>query len=139
MLTRRQRGLRVTLIVLVSAGLLWGTFGGDDEHFPFGPFRMYSTSTRGEITVLEFHGVTTAGTRLVIPAARFGLRRAELEGQRRRLDEHPELLDHIVESYEIFNPDAPRLEHLAVVHAVYRLDSGRPVWTQDRVLATWTR
>lgn len=138
MLTRAQRHLRLTATALVGFGLLAGTFFGNDDNFPFGPFRMYSTSTRDQIAVLVFEGVTVDGQRIDIPSARFGLRRAELDGQRRLLEEDPTLMAHIAESYERFNPDGPHLQALAMVQEIHLLDdSGRPVTSEREVVAVW--
>ncbi len=139
MLTRRQKIVRASLLGAFAAALLWGTASGNDVHFPFGPFRMYSTSTRGHIDVLEFHAVTTDGEKIKLPSSAFGLRRAEFEGLRPRIIEEPELMDDVVASYERVRPDGSELAELRMVHVVYELVDGRPVWTQNRLLASWER
>ena len=40
------RQVRLVMTALVLVALLAGTVFGDDVHFPFGPFRMYSTTDR---------------------------------------------------------------------------------------------
>jgi hypothetical protein len=138
MLSRSQKRLRLATTLLVAAGLLVGTFLGNDDNFPFGPFRMYSTSTRDKVAVLVFEGVTVNGEQIDIPSARFGLRRAELDGQRRRLGTEPDLMAGIAESYHRFNPDEPRLKQLLMLQEIYQLDeSGKPVLFERVLVAGW--
>ena len=137
MLTRAQKVRRASILGAFGIALVWGTVWGNDVHFPFGPFRMYSTSTKDEIAVMEFHGVTPTGEILELPSAAFGLRRAEFEGQRSRFIEQPQLLAHVLDSYEETSPQGPRLTGLRLVHAVFELVDGRPVYRGSRLLAEW--
>ena len=139
MLTRRQKLLRSSILGAFALALLWGTAWGNDVHFPFGPFRMYSTSTRDRIFVMEFHAVTTSGAEVQLPPSAFGMRRAEFDGQRERIISSPELLDAVVESYERARPDGPDLAELDIVYVVYDLVDDRPVFAEEQVLATWER
>jgi carotenoid cleavage dioxygenase-like enzyme len=139
-LTSGGRRIRGIAFVLVLGGLLAGTAWGQDDHFPFGPFRMYSTSTKDEVTVLTFRGTTEQGEKVRIHPQEFGLRRAELDGQVRRLETEPGLIYHIVESYESFNPQGHELRELRVVYEIHPLDEqGRPVGLHTETVATWER
>ena len=79
-----------TVLVLVLAGTLWG----QDDDFPFGPFRMYATAAKptGTVRVAELYGIRADGTRVLLEAHDVGLRRAELEGQLPRFRKDPALL-----------------------------------------------
>jgi hypothetical protein len=141
MLSGRGRSIRMVATGGVLVALFAGTFFGNDDSFPFGPFRMYSVAnkTSGLIRATELEGVTTAGRHLDIGFARFGLRRAEVEGQLERFIGEPADLELLVEAYETRNPDGPVLSELHLVEEVHRLERGRPVETTETRLATWTR
>lgn len=88
------RWTRLTVSALVCLGLLWGTFWGQDDAFPIGPFRMYSTRQRldGRVSWYEVRRVAADGTETLVSGSALGMRRAEIEGQRPRLVDDPELL-----------------------------------------------
>jgi hypothetical protein len=141
MLSRAQKARRLVATAIIGGGLLVGTAWGTDDHFPFGPFRMYSISTRDRVTILKFRGVTEAGSRIEIPSVRFGMRRAELDGQRGRMEVDPslDLMPYIAESYRRFNPNGPELRRLEMYQEIVLLDdSGRPVSTSEETVAEWT-
>ena len=83
-LSRRGRAARVAVTVIGAALLLAGTLWGQDDDFPFGPFRMYATAPdprrrrarhpgRGRRRDRRARSRSTEGNS--------GLRRAEIEGQ----------------------------------------------------------
>lgn len=137
-------GTRVARL-LCSAGLLgglvWGTFWGLDDHFPFGPFRMYSTTDAvdGPIRSLQFEGTSHSGETFPIPSAHFGLRRAEVDGQVERIRRDPSFLTHFVEVYEELNPDEPSLARLRIFHGIDILEGRRPVSYREEDIAVWER
>ena len=140
-MTPRSKSVRLLATALFLLGLLWGTFWGLDDHFPFGPFRMYSTTDEvdGPIRSLMFEGTDASGEAFVIPAARFGLRRAEADGQVTRVREDPEFLRYFVEAYERFNPEASPLSRLRMYYRIDVLEGRRPVDEGEEVIATWER
>ena len=125
---------------MVLAALLAGTFWGDDDHFPLGPFRMYSISNKvdGEIATVSFLATTTSGRTLEVRPERFGLRPAEIEGHLPRLVENPEVLEGLVDAYERLNQDAEDIVVLRLIHEVRVLENGRPLDMEQRVLASWS-
>ena len=132
----RVRLLGTTVVlVLVLVGSVWG----DDDHWPFGPFRMYSTTTRldGRVIVPSFRGVTTQGRTLELRTDDVGLRRAEVLGQLDRLQTRPDLLRLLAVAHARLHPESPHLRSLSLVAGVHRLEGGRPVDFEERVLATW--
>lgn len=135
---RRLRGL-ATAMVLVT--LLAGTAWGEDDHFPFGPFRMFARTTKptGRVTAARIEAVTAAGDTITIHDARLGLRRAEVEGQIPRFRRDPALLEHLVAAYDRFQPEGPELVELRVVNDVSRLTDGRVTSRETLVVATWER
>ncbi len=122
----RRRRLASVLVVL--ALLLAGTVWGDDDAFPFGPFRMYSTRNDPNTPVISTRavGVTAAGEEVRLSGGQVGLRRAEFEGQINRLREQPELLGLLADAFADAHPAAPELVAVQVLHRRYELSDGRP-------------
>jgi hypothetical protein len=130
---------------LVSTGiglllLLAGTAVGTDDHFPFGPFRMYATTNRWDepISVARAEVVDESGARIELTEGNSGVRRAELEGQLGRFRADPALLDGLARAYRDRNPTAPRPVEVTVLlrhHEIgHRGPTGR--W-RDEVVANW--
>ena len=137
---RRARTLATGItIALLVVGSIWG----QDDHFPLGPFRMYSVSNRldGRVTSLQLQGRIGGGARREIEFDRFGLRRAEVQGQVARVDlgDCDLLLAHLAESYDRFHRRGPVLHELHLVYEIDTLDDGRPVAYEQETLASWRR
>ncbi len=115
-------------VLVILALLLAGTVWGDDDAFPFGPFRMYSTRNDPNVPVISTRavGVTATGEEIKLSGGQVGLRRAEFEGQINRLRRDPELLGLLADAYAEDNPDAPELVAVHVVHRRFELSDGRP-------------
>ncbi len=140
MLSGRGRSIRLAATGGILIALLAGTFFGNDDSFPFGPFRMYSVAnkTSGRITATQLEGVIGDGDRIDLQFANFGLRRAEVEGQLQRFLDDPAQLELLVEAYRNKNPGDPELRELYLVQESHQLEGGRPVETVETTLATWT-
>ena len=121
----RLRRLLATSVVL--ALLLAGTVWGDDDEFPFGPFRMYSTRNDPNAPVISTRtvGLTAAGEEVRLSGGQVGLRRAEFEGQVNRIADHPELLGLLADAFSDANPSAPDLVAVQVVQRRFELVDGR--------------
>ena len=135
------RRFRLIAAFLLFGGLLWGTFWGQDDHFPFGPFRMYATTDEvdGPIRSVVLEGTTDTGETFQIPTSRFGLRRAEVDGQVERIRQDSDFLRHFVEAYENFNPEAPQLIRLRIFHRIDVLENRQPVSQHQEDIAVWER
>lgn len=133
--------VRAVAMGAVLVALLLGTWRGQDDHFPFGPFRMYSTTDppSGQITKISFVGITEEGREVTIRSGQFGLRPAEVDGQIPRIKRSPRLVAHLVESYERFNPDQQRLQEFHIVYGIHQLEDRIPVAYEERVIARWQR
>jgi hypothetical protein len=120
--------MRGVALVAIAAGLTIGTFWGDDDNFPFGPFRMFSTTNKldGHVDSAEVWAVTASGAEFQIEWNDIGLRRAEIEGQVPRFIEDPDALRYVADAYEHFNPDAPELVSVKLRESVQTLRDGRP-------------
>ena len=143
MVSSTGRRLRMLATTVVLVMLLAGTFWGQDDHFPFGPFRMYSIRNKldGKIrgAVMEVVDAEGRATAVEIRSDEVGLRRAEIEGQLDRFERDPSLLRHLVHAYEELHPG----QHVAVLrlyHETTRLANGRPAGPVTRALvAEWIR
>ncbi len=125
----------------VSILLLIGTFWGVDDHFPFGPFRMYATKDEvdGPVRSLVFEATDERGNELTLGAGSLGMRRAEADGQVERIRRDPEFLRHFVEAYEAFHPGEPPLVRFRLFHRVFELKNREPVGRSEQTIAVWTR
>ena len=128
---------RLIATVVVLALILAGTLWGDDDEFPFGPFRMYSTRADPNAPVVSTRtvGVTATGDEVRLSGGEVGLRRAEFEGQLPRITEHPELLGPLADAYAEAHPSAPEFVAVQVVQRRYELVDGRQSGEhEDRVV-----
>jgi hypothetical protein len=134
----RLRRLLATSVVL--ALLLVGTVWGDDDSFPFGPFRMYSTRNDPDAPVISTRvlGLTAAGEEVRLSGGQVGLRRAEFEGQVDRIRANPELLGLLADSFAELHPSAPDLVSVEVIQREVELADGHPTGDHtDRVVAEY--
>jgi hypothetical protein len=131
------RRTRLVAAVAVLAVIVGGTVWGDDDAFPFGPFRMYSTRADPNAPVVSTRvvGLTAAGEEVRLSGGQVGLRRAEFEGQLPRIEAHPELLGLLADSYAEKNPDAKELVEVQVVQRHFELSGGQQTGAfDDRVI-----
>ena len=130
---RARLAATAVVLVLLLAGTVWGT----DAHFPFGPFKMYSTRAANDAPVVSTRvvGLTGDGREVRLSGGEVGLRRAEFEGQLPRLVDDPSLLVLLADTYAEHHPGGPELVEVQVVQRHVDLADGEPTgeWT-DRVL-----
>ena len=139
-------GLTARLVAggLALAALLAGTVVGQDDAFPFGPFRMYSTSTQpdGWVTTVALEARLDGGQEwepVRLSPGRVGLSRAEVEGRRAAFESEPELLGGLARAHARLRPDEPRWTALRLLRVRTVLADHRPTGeVQTRVLATWS-
>jgi hypothetical protein len=134
------RRRRVAGFLLAAGLLLAGTVAGEDDHFPFGPFRMYSTADDPDGRVLSTYLQAVGADGVVVPRVgeeHIGLRRAEYEGQLSRVVDSPEVLAELAGVFSQRHPDAPEWVEVSVVQTAYDLVDGEPTGERTSVLATW--
>lgn len=126
-------------VAVVISLLIVSSAWGQDDHFPFAPFRMYSTTTErtGAIAVVKFYAVTTAGEEIEIPASDLGVRRAEILGRADELRKDPSNLSRLARRYAA-RSGAPRLVSLSLVYGIYELEDARPVDYSEKLQARWS-
>jgi len=120
--------------------LLAGTFWGQDDHFPFGPFRMYSTSNPPNAPAPDtrVEGVDSTGALIALDQKSTGIRRAEIEGQQGRYAADPTLLRQVADAYAQRHPGAPALVEVRIVIRWYGITAGRPTGKfTDETVVSW--
>jgi hypothetical protein len=140
-LTSRGRAVRVAATALGLALLLAGTAWGQDDHFPFGPFRMYSTAPDPDADAPDtrVEGVDAGGRTIVLTEANSGLRRAEIEGQQQAYVADPTRLRQVAVAYAERNPGAAPLTEVRIVIRWAGIEDSRPTGTtRDEVVVRWT-
>ncbi|MCA1710503.1 MAG: hypothetical protein LC789_02230 [Actinobacteria bacterium] len=136
------RRARTAATVVGASLLLAGTFFGQDDAFPFGPFRMYATrdDPDGLVVSTRVEAVDSTGRQLVVPDTATGMRRAEIEGLAGRFRDDPGLLADLSRAHDRLHPDEPPYETVRVVQRRYRLQDSRPTGTTtETVVAQWQR
>lgn len=141
MLNRRARLVRLTLTFLVLVALLAGTAWGDDDHFPFGPFRMYSTTNElnGTVNAIRFRAINEDGERSEPRSQDFGMRPAEINGQVGRFRRDPSLLGRLADAYVRLNPERAALVEIELRYGLHHLRDGRPISYSEETVAVWRR
>lgn len=134
------RRVRVAMTLIAAALLVAGSLWGEDDHFPFGPFKMYASAVDPDAPTEDtrVEGVDASGALILITPANSGIRRAEFEGQLPRFADQPELLRAVADAYHRRNPQAPPLTELRVVirwHEVRDFEV-TGAW-EEEVVATW--
>jgi hypothetical protein len=139
-LTTRGRRARIACTLAGLALLLAGTFWGLDDDFPFGPFRMYSTSPAPDQDARDtrVEGVDATGRTVALTETNTGLRRAEIEGQQQAYEKEPARLARIAAAYLRHAPGAAPLREVRIVIRWYEVKHSRPTGnSRDEVVADW--
>jgi hypothetical protein len=132
---------RLAAVVVFGGLLLAGTVVGEDDAFPFGPFRMYSTtdSLDAPVKSTRMEAVDADGRRLPLRGTEVGLRRAEIEGQMARFRAEPRLLRSLATAYRNRNPHRPRLARIEIITRHIELRDGKPTGGHtDTVDVAWS-
>lgn len=137
--TTTGRLVRNLLTAFVLAGVLTSSVWGEDDHFPFAPFRMYSTTTSpsGTVTMPHFEGTTASGKELRLETEELGLRTAEVLGQTERFRRDPALLRRLAQAHDAKRPAGSRLVELALVRGIHSLRAGRPRGYSEEIVSIW--
>ncbi|MBA3489929.1 MAG: hypothetical protein H0T78_10410 [Longispora sp.] len=133
---------RISLTITVATLLLVGSFLGEDDAFPFGPFRMYSTTDALDSPVRDtrVEATDTGGRVFELTEVNTGFRRAEVEGQLGRFERDPGLLGHLATAYTSRNPGASTIARISIVARWHELAGGRPTGaSREETILTWKR
>lgn len=134
----------LTLLLLGLTGLfLAGTVVGQDDWWPFGPWRMFATSTApsGAIYSLSIE-VREGDDASWVPASltptAVGLNRAEVEGRIPQMTRDPAMLGTLARSHAELRPHEAAWSAVRVVRTQVLLEGGTPTGEVRRsTLAAW--
>ncbi len=135
---------RVGLVAVVSTLFLAGALVGDDHWWPFGPWRMFSTSTPPSGAVvsmsIEVRSPDDARWRPTpITLESVGLNRAEVEGRIPQITADPVRLGTLARSHARLRPDDRPWTAVRLVRNEVVIVDRRPTGeVRHVVLATWT-
>ncbi|MEJ3748737.1 hypothetical protein WEI85_36355 [Actinomycetes bacterium KLBMP 9797] len=135
-LTATGRIGRLVATLVAGALLIAGTAWGQDDHFPFGPFRMYSTAPGPDDPAPDtrVEGVDTTGAVVLLTERNTGIRRAEIEGQMPAYRSEPARLRQVADAYASHNPGASALVEVRIVTREEGVKDSRPTGTHEDVL-----
>jgi hypothetical protein len=139
-LTPRGRAARMLVTLFGGVLLLAGTLWGQDDHFPFGPFRMYSTGGAPDAPAPDtrVEGVDARGAVVVLTERNSGIRRAEIEGQQQSYAAEPARLRQVATAYAVRNPGAAALVEVRIVIRWHGVRDSRPTGTySDQTVVRW--
>ncbi|MQM26835.1 hypothetical protein [Glycomyces albidus] len=140
-LSRTGKAVRVAAAVAMVLALMATSVWGEDDYFPFAPFKMYSRATDpdGWVKSTGVILIDAEGERIAISDYDTGFRRAELEGQLPRFREDPGLLAYIAEAYEAAHPGEPEIVAAEIIVKRYELvDGARTGEETEETVAVWT-
>jgi hypothetical protein len=128
----------------MAAALTVGTVWGDDDDFPFGPLRMYSTSSPPNGGVTELAIEARVGNapydRAALSPANVGMNRAEVEGQVPKIVADPAILGTLAAAHARLKPHQPDWTAVRLVRRRHILVDRKPTGQVDvTVVAEWVR
>lgn len=138
---RNGRFVRAGAVVAVAALAITGSLFGQDDDFPFGPFRMYSTTDDPNKPVVEILVFATDehGRRFELNENNSGVRRAEVEGQLAKFVDDLSLEAAMADAWNRRHPSEP-VGRVDIVQRAHELSQGSPTGrVTDTVLATWVK
>lgn len=135
---------RAAVVLALTALFGAGTIVGDDHWWPFGPWRMFSTSQQptGAVWSTGIEVQTAAAPGEWVPAPltpeNVGLNRAEIEGRIPQIQQDPSRLGTLARSHAALRPEAPAWTALRVVRRQLVIVDRRPTGEERvEVLAEW--
>jgi hypothetical protein len=143
---RASTPVRAVLSVLLLAltGLfLAGTVVGQDDWWPFGPWRMFATSTAPSGSVYSLgiqvqRGDDASWVPASLTPTSVGLNRAEVEGRIPQMTKKPDMLGTLARSHARLRPHEPAWSAVRVVRTQVLLDHGTPTGEiRQSTVASW--
>jgi hypothetical protein len=140
--SRRGRIAGVGLVAGLAVLFLAGTVVGDDPWWPFGPWRMFSTSTApsGAVVWLTIEARSPQGgwRPADLTPTSVGLNRAEVEGRMGQMAADPGMLATLARSHARLRPHDAAWTGVRVVRVAAELADGRPTGDRRRdVVVSW--
>jgi hypothetical protein len=137
------RAWRVLLAVVLTGLFLTGTAVGQDDWWPFSPWRMFANATPPSGSVISLRIEVQADPDPAWQVAPLtpttvGLNRAEVEGRIPQMTAKPEMLGTLAKSHARLRPKDPAWRGVRVVRNEVLLTDGVPNGgVRDTVLAEW--
>lgn len=132
------------LLLALTAMFLAGTAVGNDDWWPFGPWRMFSTSTppSGSVVSLRIevqHDNDPTWQIAPLTPNAVGLNRAEVEGRIPEMTADPALLGTLARSHSRLRPDEPPWHAVRVIRNEVLLSAGAPTGAErETVVVQWS-
>jgi hypothetical protein len=139
-----SRGWRVLLLLVLTGLFLAGSAVGQDDWWPFGPWRMFSTSTppSSSVTSLRIEvreGDDPGWQPAPLNPKSVGLNRAEIEGRIPEMTARPAMLGTLARSHSQLRPKEPPWRAVRVVRTEVLLSDGAPTGEiKETQLVAWT-
>ena len=133
-------------VALLAFAVLFcaGSLVGDDDWWPFGPWRMFSTSqaATGSVWSTEIEVQTADARGQWVPAPltpeNVGLNRAEIEGRIPQIQADPSRLGTLARSHAALRPSSAQWTALRVVRRLIVVVDRKPTGeVRTEVLAHW--
>jgi hypothetical protein len=137
--SRPGRIVRVAATLAVILLAFAGSVFGQDDNFPFGPFRMYSTTDDPNQPVVEILVFATdvGGRRFELNEKNSGVRRAEVEGQLPKFVSDLSLEAAMADGWNRRHP-ADKVNKVEIVQRAHELRAGNATGRfTDTPLAVW--
>jgi hypothetical protein len=135
----RGRAVRLFVMVPAAALLLWGSIGGSDDMFPFGPFHMYSNyyPPTGVITSTSVIAQTAAGATVYVTQKDTGLARGDIEGELSEFEADPNRLGALAQAFHSRFPNASPYVEVKLLQKRWRLVDRKVVGESTVTLVEW--
>jgi hypothetical protein len=134
---------RALLLLVLAALFLAGTAVGQDDWWPFGPWRMFANSTAPSGSVYSLSIEVRAGDDpdwrpASLTPTSVGLNRAEVEGRIPEMTADPAMLGTLAQAHGRLRPDEPAWRAVRVVRTQVVLSGGTPTGeVRTNTLAAW--
>ena len=133
--------IRIVVTVLALGGIAYGSIGGSNKLFPFGPMTQYAfyVPPDGVVKSTTVWADTTAGTHVHVrlDPQGVGVKRADVEAQLPEIVADPSLLRTISTAQRRLHPHQPQYTKLYVIQTVYQLRDRVPVGHTTSTIASW--
>jgi len=138
-LTTRGRGIRIAGTIIATGILIYGSLGGSDYMFPFGPFRMYAGyyPPNGVITSTDVKARTADGHTVNVTQADTGIPRGDIEGELSAYEANPSMLGGLAAAYHRRHPAASPFISVQLVEQRWQLHDRKLVSSTTVVLSRW--
>lgn len=120
---------RSLALLIVLSGAFYGTWRGDDDHWPFAPMAQFAfrTDPDSDVRAVYLQAITVEGERVDVPltTGSVAMNRAEVEGQVSRFAIDPSKLRAFDRARHRLHPQDPAWIRIELRESALRLRNGR--------------